>query len=144
MFSTEEHEGSSSNLEVHLNFTVMELGDAIKRVREAKGLSQKEAAAACKLDQSHYSRIENGKIDPTFSVVVRIAKALRVELHELFKADVFFKEVNSLDKSLQEKLLIIEQLDKKDKAAFFAVLDAFVGKKKLHDALKEVMDKVEG
>jgi len=67
-----------------------------------------------------------------------------VELYELFRADAFFKDVRSLDKSLGEKLSLIEQLDKKEKDAFYSVLDAFVGKKKLHDALKGVMEKVEG
>lgn len=144
MFSTVEAQRVSSNLEEPFNSTAMQLGNAIKKVREAKGLSGKEAAAACKLDQSHYSRIERGKIDPTFSIVAKIAKGLDVELHELFRADAFFKEANSLDKSSHEKLILIEQLDKKEKAAFFTMLDALIGKKKLHDALKGAMEKVEG
>lgn len=50
----------------------MKVGEAIKKVREVKDLSQKEVAVACKMDQSHYSRIENGKTDPSFSVIERI------------------------------------------------------------------------
>ena len=46
------------------------------------------------------------------------------------------------DKSLVEKLAVIEQLDKKDKIAFYAVLDAFIGKKKLKDALSNVLSDV--
>jgi hypothetical protein len=61
-----------------------------------------------------------------------------VELIDLFQADQVFKNVNSFDKSLAEKLAFIEQLDKKDKIAFYAVLDAFIGKKKLKDALSNV------
>ena len=52
--------------------------------------------------------------------------------------DQVFKDVNSFDKSLAEKLAFIEQLDKKDKIAFYAVLDAFIGKKKLKDVLSDV------
>lgn len=122
----------------------MNLGNCIKKVRQAKGFSQKQVAASAKIDNSNYSKIESGKTDPTFSIILRIAKALGVELHELFKADSLFKEVNSLDKSVQEKLLFIEQMDKKEKTVFYGMLDAFVGKKKLHDALKGVMEKVEG
>jgi len=144
MFSSVQAQEGNGILGQHFNSTVMQLGDAIKKVREAKGLSQKEASAACKLDQGHFSRIEGGKMDPTFSIVVKIAKGLGVELYELFHADAFFKEVNSSDKSLQEKLLFIEQLDKGKKAAFYSVLDAFIREKKLHDALKGVMEKVEG
>ena len=50
--------------------------------------------------------------------------------------------LNSFDKSLAEKLSFIEQLDKKDKVAFHAVLDAFIGKKKLKDALSNVLHDV--
>jgi hypothetical protein len=53
-----------------------------------------------------------------------------------------FKDVNSFDKSLAEKLAFIEGLDKKDKIAFYAVLDAFIGKKKLKDALSNVLSDV--
>jgi hypothetical protein len=48
-----------------------------------------------------------------------------------------------MDKSMMEKLALIEQLDKKEKQAFFAVLDAFVGKKKLKEALGNALHSVE-
>ena len=65
----------------------MNLGQALKKVREAKGLSQKEVALSCKMDTAQYSRIEGGKTDPSFSLVMRIAKALGVTLTELFNAN---------------------------------------------------------
>lgn len=117
----------------------MDLGECIKKVREAKGMSQKEVALACKIDNSNYSRIENGKTDPAFSSVVKIAAALGVPLADLFKADELFADVNSFDKSLMEKMTLVEQLDKKEKTAFYAVLDAFLGKKKMKDALSNVL-----
>ncbi|MBV6474500.1 MAG: hypothetical protein JPMHGGIA_02824 [Saprospiraceae bacterium] len=121
----------------------MDLGDCIKKVREAKGLSQKEVALASKIDTSNYSKIESGKTDPAFSSVVKIAKALGVELADLFKADAILKDINSFDKSLMEKMALIEQLDKKEKAAFYSVLDAFIGKKKLKDALSSALQGAE-
>jgi hypothetical protein len=65
-----------------------------------------------------------------------------VELIDLFQADQVLKDVNSFDKSLTEKLAFIEGLDKKDKLSFYAVLDAFIGKKKLKDALSNVLSDV--
>jgi hypothetical protein len=65
-----------------------------------------------------------------------------VELSELFQANELFKDVNSFDKSLMEKIALIEQLDKKEKTAFYAVLDAFLGKKKMKDALSNVLTNV--
>ncbi|MES1222371.1 MAG: helix-turn-helix transcriptional regulator [Bacteroidota bacterium] len=117
----------------------MQLGAAIKKAREVKGLSQKEVALACKMDQAQYSRIENGKTDPSFSAVMRIAKALGVELADLFRADEVFKDVSTIDKSLMERVALIDSLDKKEKAAFFTVLDALITKKKLKDNLSQLI-----
>lgn len=117
----------------------MDLGNCIKKIREAKGLSQKEVASSAKIDTSNYSKIESGKTDPAFSSVLKIAKALGVEIADLFRADEVLKDVNSLDKSLMEKMALVEQLDKKEKAAFYSVLDAFIGKKKLKDALSSAL-----
>jgi transcriptional regulator with XRE-family HTH domain len=119
----------------------MQLEDAIKKAREAKGLSQKEVALSCKMDQAHYSRIENGKTDPSFSIVVRIAKALGMDVSELLRADEVFKDVNSLDKSVIEKVTLIDELDKKEKQAFFIMLDALVAKKRLKDSLNSALSK---
>ena len=113
----------------------MEIGSAIRKTREAKGLSQKEVAIACKMDQAQYSRIENGKTDPSFSSVLHITKSIGVELSDLLRADDIFKDIRSIDKSLLEKISLIESLDKKEKAAFFTMLDALVAKKKLKDYL---------
>jgi len=45
--------------------------------------------------------------------VVKIARALDVELIDLFQADQIFKDVNSFDKSLVGKLAFIEYLNKR-------------------------------
>lgn len=118
-----------------LNPTTMQLGDMIKRVREAKGLSSKEVALSCKMDPSQYSRIERGINDPSYSTIVKIARALKVSVSDLFQAEDIFKDINSLDKSVIEKVSLVEQLDKKEKAAFFTVLDALVSNKRLKDSL---------
>lgn len=117
----------------------MELGDCIKKIREAKGLSQKEVALSCKMDMGNYSRIENGKTDPSFNTVVKITKALGVELHELFNANSVYRDISTYDKTLIDKLTLIEQLDKKEKQAFFVMLDALVNKKRLKDTLNNAL-----
>ena len=117
----------------------MELGECLKKIREAKGLSQKEVALTCKMDMGNYSRIENGKTDPSFNTVVKIAKALDVELQELFSANSKYRDIQSYDKTLIDKLNLIEELDKKEKQAFFIMLDALVNKKRLKDTLSNAI-----
>ncbi len=93
------------------------------------------------MDPAHYSRIESGKTDQSFSVVLRIAKALRVELSDLFRADEAFSPVESFDKSLVERVALIDTLDKKEKAALLSMVDALVQKKRLTDSLNAAFGK---
>lgn len=124
---------------VGLYINNMNLGNNIRKIREAKGLASKEVAISCKMDPGQYSRIENNKTDPALSSLVKIAKALGVSVADLFTADDVFKDVNSVDKTLMEKISLIDSLDKKEKAAFFTMLDALVAKKKMKDNLSNVL-----
>ncbi|WP_394772143.1 helix-turn-helix domain-containing protein [Mucilaginibacter sp.] len=118
----------------------MNIGEQIKKIRTAKNLSQKEVALALEMDQAQFSRIENGKTDPAFSTIEKIAKALGVGLTELVNADDIFAEVNSYDKSVIEKMALVDQLEEKEKTAFFSILDALVSKKRLKDSLSNALN----
>ena len=49
----------------------------LKEIREGKGLTASAVARMARMDEAHYSRIENGKIKHiTFNVANRIAQAL--------------------------------------------------------------------
>lgn len=120
----------------------MNIGENIKRIRTAKNLSQKEVTINAKLDTAQYSRIENGKTDPSVSTLERIAKALGVSLSDLFAATDELKEINSLDKSLMEKVALMESLSDEEKQTIYTMLDAFIGKRKLKDALSNVLTEV--
>ena len=120
----------------------MKIGDNIKRIRSAKGLSQKEVTINSGLDPAQYSRIENGKTDPSVSTLERIAKAIGVSLADLFAATDEFKEINSLDKTLMEKVTLIESLDKQEKQAIYTMLDAFIGKQKLKASLSNMLNEI--
>jgi transcriptional regulator with XRE-family HTH domain len=53
------------------------------RRRRALGLTQEAVAAAAMMDQSQYSRIERGRVDPSIRMVTRLARALRTTASEL-------------------------------------------------------------
>ena len=120
----------------------MNVGDNIKRIRIAKELSQKEVLTLANLDPAQYSRIENGKTDPSINTLERISKALGVTLSELFNTTDNLKDVASLDKSIMEKVNLIDSLTKEEKQTIYTMLDAFVSKRKLKDALKNVLHDV--
>lgn len=120
----------------------MNIGENIKRIRTAKNLSQKEVTINAKLDTAQYSRIENGKTDPSVNTLERIAKALGVSLSDLFAATDELKEINSLDKTIMEKVALMETLNDDEKHTIYTMLDAFIGKRKLKDALSNVLTEV--
>ena len=115
------------------------LNITLKKAREAKGLSQKELAGLIDMAQAQYSRIESGKTDPSFSVVARISKALGMNLDELFKANDIFDTANSYDKTLMEKLRLLDSLDEVEKMSIYNLIDSLIAKKKLKDNLSNLI-----
>jgi len=66
---------------------VVIVSDNIKRLRELKNLSQKEVALSIGVPQGQYSRIENGKVEPTISTLKKFAKVFEVSIAELLKSN---------------------------------------------------------
>ena len=75
------------------------------------------------------------KTDPSFTIVTNIAKALGVTLRELFNADEIFTDVHSADKTLMEKIKVMEQLDEQERNSLYNIIDGLFAKKKLKDNL---------
>ena len=73
--------------------TLKDLGQLIKKLRTEKGLSIVEFGYLIEMDKPNVSRLENGNTNPTFLTLVRICKALEIELMDLF-AD--FKIITSI------------------------------------------------
>jgi transcriptional regulator with XRE-family HTH domain len=117
----------------------MNIGEKIKTVREAQNLSQKEISNMVQMDQSQYSKIENGKTDPTTNTLEKIAKALGIELSELFISDKIFKDINSADKTIMEKIRLIEMLDEKEQASIYNIVDGLVASKRLRNSLSNAL-----
>lgn len=61
----------------------MSLGKEIRKARIDHDLPQHELAKAVGLSNKHLSQIECGHVDPSFSVVQRIARVLAVSLDQL-------------------------------------------------------------
>jgi hypothetical protein len=68
-----------------------------------------------------------------------VAKALGVELSELFAQDLM-RDVNSYDKSLMEKISLIDELDEDEKKSLFKIIDGLSSKKKMKDSLSKVLN----
>jgi transcriptional regulator with XRE-family HTH domain len=62
------------------------LGLAVRRLRQERGLSQEEVAFTGGTSTSTVSRVERGLLQPSSTVIGRIAKGLGVSLVELAEA----------------------------------------------------------
>jgi transcriptional regulator with XRE-family HTH domain len=51
-------------------------GDALRQLREERGLSQEAAALACGIDRAYFGRLERAVKVPTLTTVWKIADAL--------------------------------------------------------------------
>lgn len=91
------------------------------------------------MDQSQYSKIENGKVDPQFSTIEKIAKAIKVDVVNLVAADDVFKDVSAYDKTLVEKLQMVDGLEDGEKKSVFSIIDSLAAKKKLKDTLSNAL-----
>lgn len=119
------------------------VGSIIKRIREAKGLSQKEVISSINMGAAQYSRIERCKTDPSVSTVEKIAKALGVTMAELFTEVDDLKDINTYDKTLMEKVSVINSLNKDEQKTIFSIIDAFISKRKFKNTLQNVLNDIE-
>ena len=55
----------------------------LRRLREARGLSQQQAAALATLPRPTWATLESGSANPTLAVLLRAAAALQVSIEEL-------------------------------------------------------------
>ncbi|WP_282039333.1 helix-turn-helix domain-containing protein [Halomonas alimentaria] len=60
------------------------IGKNLKALRHDRGLTIAQIAAASGISAASISRIENGRLSPTYEVIVNLAAALEVEVNELF------------------------------------------------------------
>ena len=73
-------------LETESVLAVSRYGEAIKQLRQERGLSQEDVAHAAGVATSTVSRIERGHIEPRAAVLEKIANGLGVSLVELAEA----------------------------------------------------------
>jgi transcriptional regulator with XRE-family HTH domain len=67
------------------------IGQRIKELREAQGMSQKDLSYAADLDRSYIASVENGQRNISIVNIEKISIALGVTLKEFFK-DAKFNE----------------------------------------------------
>ena len=65
----------------------VKIGKNLRQVREDRLMTQQELAEAAQLGLSTVLRIENDRVEPRFSTIRKLAKALGVDARELTKKE---------------------------------------------------------
>jgi transcriptional regulator with XRE-family HTH domain len=63
----------------------MDIGNAIKKFRDDKKISQNKLSKLAELNRGYVYKLENNQINPSLSTLERIAKALNTKVYELIK-----------------------------------------------------------
>jgi transcriptional regulator with XRE-family HTH domain len=61
------------------------VGKRLGHLRSARNLTQEKLALEAGLNRAYIGYIERGERNPSIETMAKIAKVLKVELHELFK-----------------------------------------------------------
>jgi transcriptional regulator with XRE-family HTH domain len=112
----------------------MNVGKNIKKIREQKKLLQKDVAAAAGLHPANYNKTEKGEREPSIEALDKISKLFGMTVDEIIHFEGKMpKEVKIKDKTVNEKLQLIDQLEEEDKNAVYRIIDGMLTKSKFKD-----------
>ena len=116
----------------------MSLADNIKKLREDKGLMQKEVAAEIGLKPAHYNKIEKSIVEPSVDVLDKLAAFYSVTIDDIVHLKKYIPEVVIMeDKTSAEQLRLIAQLNEKDKTTIMNIIDTMLTKQKFQDFFQQ-------
>ncbi len=121
----------------------MQLAKNVKKLRENKGLMQKEVANAVGVHPSNYSKMEKGEREFGIDVVDKLAKFFNLTLDQIVHMEEnlptpIFVE----DKTVSEKVKLIENLDEEDKIAIYRIIDTMLTKQKFQNFFEQNLQTV--
>lgn len=111
---------------------MVSVGKNIKKIREQKGFMQKEVASVADMQASNYSKIESGQRDLSVEALDKIAVFFGMTVDGI----IHFEDAKTLtpvkveDKTANEKIQLISQLDDEDKNAVYRIIDGMLTKNK--------------
>jgi len=111
----------------------MSLGDNIKKIREQKGLLQKQLAADVSIPYTSYNKVENNTREISIDELERFAGYFGMTIDQVVHFDTQPVEVTIQDKPNFEQINLINELDEDDRVVVFKIIDTMLTKKKFKD-----------
>jgi transcriptional regulator with XRE-family HTH domain len=119
-----------------------DLGARLRKIREARFVSQRELAKGIRIETAQISRYERGLSLPSLETLVDLCRFLQVGLEAL----VLGKEGTAppsadppiQDISLLERFRELEKLKRKDRETVIELIDAWVGSRKIEEVVSRL------
>lgn len=112
----------------------MNLDKNIKRLREERGLLQKQVATEMGVGISHYSKMENGQREVSVELLGKLAAFYGLTIDQIVNMEgAVPKEITLEDKTATEQMKLIAGLDEKDRSIVFGMIETMLTKKKFKD-----------
>ena len=92
-------------------------GRRVKAYRRRRGLTQDELARIAGIDNKYVGSIERGEKAPSFEVAERLARALKVEYHQLFLPDHL--ALGQMEQTLKAMAGDLDAIDRRTFYGFF-------------------------
>ena len=86
---------------------LIQLGKRISEIRIKKGLTQEKLADMVNYSANHIAKLESARTNPSFELLVEIAKAMNIPTKELFD----FDDLNTPEYMKQDLLNTINNAD---------------------------------
>lgn len=97
------------------------LGERIRELRKAKGLTQEQLAELVGVEPRHISRVEGGYNSPSIERLARIAEVLEVPIQELFN----FMHLNDSEDRMKDIDAVIRGMSEEYQKIVYKVVHAF-------------------
>jgi transcriptional regulator with XRE-family HTH domain len=116
----------------------MKLGDKIKKMRKDRKWSQAELAEKLIIHVTHVSRIETERFTPSLDLLKKLSEVFEVTADYLvFDSMENVGPINLKDKTLYEKMKLVDELEEKDRTIIHGVIDAFLVKQQMWNVLNK-------
>lgn len=109
----------------------MSIADNLRKLREDKGLMQKEVYNEIGLKPAHYNKLEKALVIPSLDILEKLASFYGVTIDEIVHfSNATPKAITVEDKSASEQVRLIAQLNDKDKSTVMNIIDTMLTKQK--------------
>jgi transcriptional regulator with XRE-family HTH domain len=116
----------------------MQVGNIIKRIREDKGLMQKEVSAHLAIGNSNYNKLENGHRDLSVDELQKLAILFNMTTDEILNyGNVVPTMITVEGKPDFEKLHLLNQLHEDDKSTVYKIIDTMLTKQKFQNFFEQ-------